>query len=77
MKNQYREGDCLKWGGGGLGHFADLRGGGGFEGVNIPMHTMLSPLSFSSWKQKFQNIQYLMHLEKSVCLFNFKIFLIF
>ena len=34
-KNQYKVGSCLK-GGGGLGHFADLRGGG----VDTSMHTM-------------------------------------
>ena len=34
MKNHYRGGNCLK--GGGLGQFANLRGGGVFEGGLIP-----------------------------------------
>ena len=52
MKNQYRGGNCLKRGGG-LGQFADLKGGGGLArkrgvvflkggrgGVDTPMHNM-------------------------------------
>ena len=50
MKNQYRGGDCIKKGGGGLGQFPNLRGtwqerrGWCFfwGGVDTPMHAMSS-----------------------------------
>ena len=51
-KNQYRGGDCLKRG---LGQFDDLRGawqerggGGVFEGVDTPIHTMMNCICMNS-----------------------------
>ena len=38
MKKPICRGICLKKG---LGQFADLRGGGIFEGFDTPMHTMV------------------------------------
>ena len=35
--------------------------------VDNLMISTLSPISFSILKQKFKDIQYLMHLEKNVC----------
>ena len=46
MKNQYRGGYCLKGGGGRLGQFADLKGGGlDKKEVNTPMRTIVLVVS--------------------------------